>query len=320
MIFRLSSLSRILAVLVLLVAVMPAQSAEGEGDLTPDQIKAMRSARIQKGQLKKGESDAEREARWAAMTPDERLDANKRRGSKAHCRFVATCRPPKLLPGQSGVMLVTAILQGQAVLPAPLSMTMSPRVKPNSVQIGTLIAHEAMPGTMAKAYLGRPVYENTAVFEVPVTMGTNAKLGEKTPVAVDLQFDIYHGDSGQAIGRFIERVSTDVEVAAHVDPQVAGRVSRPKAEPKRAPVVPTPVTNSVKTSGDDSDSDAAGPKGKVIPVQGPAEPAPEVTETETEESGDLPSMKGTDAGLPWMLILGGGGFLLVIVLLLLRKK
>ncbi|MFT7536033.1 MAG: hypothetical protein ACI85K_001987 [Hyphomicrobiaceae bacterium] len=316
MIFRLSSISRILAVLLLFVAVIPAQ--RGEGELSSEQIEAMQSQRSAdgKGRSEK-ESATDRKNRWEAMTPEERLDSNIRRGSKAHCRFVATCRPPKMLPGQSGVMMITAILSGQSVLPAPLQMQLTPRVQPGAVAIGSLSPRPALPGTIAKAYLGRPVYENTAVFEVPVTMGNDAKLGSKALIAVDLQFDIYHGDTGQTIGRFIERVTTDVEVAPYVDPPVSNRT--PKVQPKPAPIAPIEVTNPDANPSNVIEPDSNAMSGTVTEVPVDA-PEPVEVDAPATPSKLPPTDSGEGLGLPSILAIGGGAFLLVMVLLLKRKK
>jgi predicted RecA/RadA family phage recombinase len=320
MIFCLSSLSRILAVLFLLVAVVPAQLGEA-GELTAEQIQAMRGQRQnaakakQKGDFKEeAADDAAAGARWAAMTPGERLAANVRRGSKSHCRFVAVCRPPKLLPGESGTLMITAILQGQAVLSSPLQMTMTPRVNLGSVSLGDLVAHPALPGTMAKAYLGRPVYENTAVFEVPVTMGNDVRLGEKTSVSVDLQFDVYHGESGLPVGRFIERVTTNVDVAPHIDPQIVGRKTKSQDEPEAVSIAPPKPTNSETTTK--PDSNAMGGTAVVIPAGGSE--LVEVDEPAT--SGDLPPTGGDGGGVSFMMIIGGGVFLLAMLVLLMRKN
>lgn len=316
MIFRLSSISRILAVLLLFVAVIPAQ--RGEGELSSEQIEAMQSQRNAdgKGRTEK-ESATDRKNRWEAMTPEERLASNIRRGSKAHCRFVATCRPPKMLPGQSGVMMITAILSGQAVLPAPLQMQLTPRVQPGAVAIGSLSPRPALPGTIAKAYLGRPVYENTAVFEVPVTMGNDAKLGSKALIAVDLQFDIYHGDTGQTIGRFIERVTTDVEIAPYVDPPISNRT--PKVQPKPAPIAPIEVTNPDAKTSNVIEPDSNAMSGTVTEVLVDAQEPVEVDAPATP-SELPPTDSGEGLGLPSILAIGAGAFLLVMILLLMRKK
>ena len=79
-------------------------------------------------------------------------------------------------------------------------------------------------GTIHKGYLGRPVYENTAVFEVPVTLSQSAKLGEKVSVALEFEFDVYDGDSAQVVGRFTERVNAVIEVAPPSSTTAAGAV------------------------------------------------------------------------------------------------
>jgi len=317
MIFRLPSISRILAVLILLAAVVSAQEEGPGAGLSPEQIKAMRNARTQKGEPHDGDKVGEGDEKWSQMTPEQRLEASMRRGSKAYCRFDATCRPPQLLPGQSGTMMITAILQGQAVLPAPLQMTMTPRVAPGAVSVGGLTAHPALPGTIAKAYLGRPVYENTAVFEVPVVMGAEAKLGEKQTIAVDLQFDIFDGVSGQTVGRFIERVSAEVEVAAHVDPKVAGRSRKPDVDPGSAAAAVGEVVKPASQPVNVPDDNAMSGSAVEIPV--PTEPDP-AAEPEATGAATLPPTGAEEDGARLMLMVGGAVFLLVIVLLLMRKK
>lgn len=319
--FRFQSISRILAVLLLVGTVASAQEEQG-GALSPEAIKALRSARGDKAETSEGEKPDESRRNWKDLTPEERLDASLRRGSKAYCRFVAACRPPKLMPGQSGTLLITAILQGQSVLPAPLQMTMTPRVPGDMVSVGSLAAHPAEPGTMAKAYIGRPVYENTAVFEMPITMAATAKLGQKQPVAVDLQFDIYSGDSGQAVGRFVERVSTDIEVAPYVEPAVNGRSTPPPQDAAQ----PVPVAPAA-SSNDEGRSDASASKPADDAMGGVALPVPalgtgpeEVLEPQSTGGSELPPTGSEGGGVPPMLIVGGVAFLLVMVLLLMRKK
>jgi hypothetical protein len=320
--FRFQSISRILAVLLLVGTVASAQQEETGGALSPEAIKALRNARSDKAETSEGEKPDESRRNWKDMTPEERLDASLRRGSKAHCRFVAACRPPKLMPGQSGTLLITAILQGQSVLPAPLQMTMTPRVPGDLVTVGTLAAHPAEPGTIAKAYIGRPVYENTAVFEMPITMAATAKLGQKQPVAVDLQFDVYSGESGQAVGRFVERVSTDIEVAPYVEPAVSGRAT-PKAQDAAQPVPVAPAASS--SDPEQSDASASKPAndamgGVALPVPAPGAGPEEVPEPQSTGGSELPPTGSEGGGVPGMLIVGGVAFLLVIVLLLMRKK
>lgn len=324
MIIRFPNLSRILAVLFLTVAMVPAQRGEG-GELTAEQIEAMRGARqnaaLKAQQKALGKKDGEGgdspdSGKWANMTPEERLAANTRRGSKAHCRFVAVCRPPKLLPGQSGTLMISAILQGESVLASPLQMTMTPRVKAGTVSMGDLVAHPALPGAIAKAYLGRPVYENTAVFEVPVTMGKDVQIGGKASVVVDLQFDVYNGNSGQAVGRFIERVATDIDVAPHVDPQIAGRKAEPEDQPE--PVAAAPIGAEDSGSATKPDSTAmGGTAAEVAPADAPETAG---ADDESSMSGELPPTEDDSLSGTTLLTVIGGALLLAIIALRMRKS
>jgi LPXTG-motif cell wall-anchored protein len=180
----------------------------------------------------------------------------------------------------------------------------------------------AEPGRLAQAYQGRPVYDNYAVFEVPVTMTSEAKLGEKHTVALDLKFDLYDGNSAQPVGRFVDRVATEIEVGVVPDPLVKGAPARSSGEEERAA--------TVSASGGDGEAVepvATEPDGKVI---GAAEPVPapapvdagsgdEVSDPAPVGAGGPPT-SGSDDGLPMPLLLGGGAILVVILLLLVRRK
>lgn len=316
MTFRFPRVSLLAAAAFLLATAgssLTAQSGESAGGRqSPGQL---RKARQELSDQQRGE---EKNAKWAAMSSEERLNASIRRDSRGQCRFVAACRPPRLLPGQSGTLLITAILQGSAVLPAPLQMTMTPRVAPDSVLVGDMMARPAQPGVLAKGYLGRPVYENTAVLEVPITMGNGAKIGSKQPVSMDLKFDIYDGTSAQIVGRFVEHVATEVEVGEYIDPVVAGRTPKANTEEPRAPIkVDEPAAPKSAESNTDREP---------IKVTAPANENPQPDNNKAKdvpepvESGDLPPTTEGEDGMPIMLIAGGGAFLLIIVLLMMRKK
>lgn len=250
------------------------------------------------------------------MTPEQRLEHQMRRGSRGQCQFVAACQPARMMPGQSGTLRVTAILRDRFVLPSPAPVTVVPAMQSGAAEIGELVALPAAPGRLARAYLGQPVYENTAVFEAPVTIGTGATIGEKQPIAFDLKFDLYDGETGQALGRFLERVSTEVEIAPTIDPQVEGRttpVAKPPVQPAAAPVRSGPT--AAADQGDSREAPVtalSGTAGTVAASDGVAEPAAPVG------GGEQPVV--VEGGVPTLLLVGGGALLLLIVLLLLRRR
>jgi hypothetical protein len=114
-----------------------------------------------------------------------------------------------------------------------------------SLMLGALSPQPAGPGRLAAAYLGRPVYDNYAVFEVPVTMAGDAALGSKHVAAVDMRFDLFDGNTAQPIGRFVDRVSMEIEVGRVADPDVRGLARGASAPPAEAPTTGAPAAAPV---------------------------------------------------------------------------
>lgn len=306
---RPSKLSFLLAVLAVLTPAVSAQ--EGGGDL-PEKLQASRRKLAQKRERSDTEVIESRE-----MTPEELRNARKLRGSRGQCRFVATVRPPKLLPGQSGTLMITAILQGQSVLTAPAQVVMTTRPNGDTVQFGDLTARPARVGTIHAAFRGQPVYENTAVFEVPITLSPSARLGDRAAMALELEFDIHDGKTGQVTGRYIEQVKAQVEIAPHVDPQVEARraVDEPAAAPE--PVAAPERAESAPASGTADGEAALG--GEAVDVEPAAVPSAAVAD-ESAPSDALPPIPAPANDTGWLLPVGGGAALLVLLLLLARKK
>ena len=314
MTIRHTRLLLILTLTFLASAVSAQRNTEGNAP-TPEQIKALRSNRVEKGKSKGDNIGGASDAQWEQMTPEEQLSANVRRGAKSYCRFNVSCRPAQLLPGQSGVVMIVASLLGSAVLPAPLNLTVTSRIPSNTVAMGDFSARPAPIGTMSAAYLGQPVYENTVVLELPVTMGSSLTLGDKQSVSADLQFDIYDGESGQPVGRFIERVSTDVLIAAHLDPVVAGSDREAEvAKGLASEALPTAETKEV-VEVERKDTVMGGTAASIV---NEVEEVTEVAESSSDES--LP-IADPGAGISFSSL--AAGFLLffvVIVFLVTRKK
>lgn len=302
-------LLRLAVGIVCFAAFLPGQ--EGESDVrSAEGERRAKKAAAGEAQEEKGEIDDSR------MTPEQRLARNITSGASAYCKLLATVTPAKLMPGQSGTLKILATLQGHAVIPSPAPLEMLAQPQQGAVSLGGLAIRPADVGRLEKGYVGRPVYENYAVFEVPVTMAATAVLGSKHAVAVDLKFDLYDGASAQPIGRFLDRVGTEIEVGAVPDPQVKGGVARPAAavadvgKPLVAPPAeaapPGPATNPVPLA-----ANAVVPEPTKVPSQAPESPA---------AAGPVLPVEDDGAGMPLPLLVGGGVLLLGVALLLARKK
>lgn len=310
---RTSFLLSLTASLLSLTNLLPAQGSE-QGAEMGSVVEAAPDDDRRKGDPRKGERGEKGEKGDGGedenLTPEQRLARNITSGASAFCRFQVALKPAKLLPGQSGTLLVTAILQGDAVLPAPPLLEVMSSPQQGSVTLGGLLVRPAENGRLAKGYLGRPVYDNYAVFELPVMLAGDAQIGKRYPLVVDMKFDLYDGTSAQPIGRFLDRVVTEVESGVVADPVVRGaNRASPSAVGKAsqaAAAASQPVISSLPVREVRGDTVAVAEPAAVVPVAPVSAPAP--------------SLPVDDGGGDTVLLVVGGGILLVLVVLLLARR
>jgi hypothetical protein len=297
---------RLLVGIVCFAAGLVGQGEVERADPSGEEEAAIR-AKMEAREKMRGDDDAN-------LTPEQRLERHIITGASSMCRFHASVTPPRLLPGQTGILRIVASLQGDAVIPAPAPLEVLASQQQGPVLLG---GHEIRPaglGQLAKGYLGRPVYDNYLVLEMPVTMGNEAELGKKHQVKVDMKFDLYSGTSATPIGRFLDHATAEIEVGASPVPAV-GRQGRPPSAaadqggPEQAPR-PAALGNEAPPS-------AAPIRGTVaVPVETPVERGAQAA----ERAADPPPPGAGDDGLPTFLLVGGGALLLVVVLLLARRR
>lgn len=305
---------------LMLAAVMPAQEEREERLQAPPRIDKARQELLRQYGLDDTKIETEEELRrliaeFERLTPEERLARNITNGASAHCRFYTSFRPAKLMPGQSGTMLVTMTFHGAAVLPAPPAIEMLSGPRQGPVTVGTLAVRPAEPGRLASGYLGRPVYDNFAVFEIPVSLTGEAPIGSKQPVSVELKFDLYDGVSAQPIGRFVDRATGEIEVGEQPDPKVA--VPRRSDEVAAAAVRAEPVASLSPSAA--PPTAVAGPaalSGRAGEVQESQPSAP----VAADNPGNLPLPSASDGGLPLLPILGGALLVVGVAILLIKKR
>lgn len=313
-------LLRLAAAILCLTAVVKSQGGEERPAPSLEdrrKVERLRSAMEEKQRSERGEGEEKSEEEMlAALTPEERLARTVITGASSHCRFYASLRPAKLLPGQTGVLLVTAALQGQAVIPAPARFEIVGRPKNGVVEVGNLSVRPAEPGRLAPGYLGKPVHDNFALLEIPITLSPQAQVGSKHPVAIDLKFDLYDGNSAQPVGRFVDRVSTEVEVGQPLDPAVrAGTRQQASVDPVQQPAA---TTTSPGGATPGTATDPVPLVGKVTPVPEPdAGSVPGPAAGGRSEPELLPV---DDAGLPLPILVGAGALVVGLLVLLLRKR
>lgn len=232
----------------------------------------------------------------------------------AFCRFYAAIKPAKLMPGQSGTMIVTAALSGQAVIPAPAPLERVGAAQCGIVTLGAAVCRPAEPGRLAPAYLGRPVYDNYAVIEIPITMAADAELGKKQAVQVDLRFDIHDGASAQLIGKFIDRAVAEVEVGRALDPAVQGGMSTD------AGAGPSDTTGSASVGAAAAGGNVHAEPPRVITGEATLPAKESAGVTPRAEDPEHEPLAAPDEGIGLMPILVGGGTVVLLILLLVARR
>ena len=313
-----SSLLRAFFGVAALVSLLPAQRP-GDGEFERGERERMRQEAKAKagGKEVDGEEKGEREEDLKNLTPEQRLARNITSGAGAYCRFTTSVREGKLMPGQSGTLLVTASLQGAAVIPSPPPVVLVAPSQQGVATLGALVPRPADTARLAPGYVGRPVYDNYAVFELPVTLSPEAQVGKKVQVVIDLQMDLFDGTSAQPIGRFLDRATAEIEVGAEPQPQVSLPSNAVSPLPTSDPVGGVAAQAAPKPSEPvGGSSNAVG--GNALTSAGSVPSKPESADVGAADSS-LPSVADSD-GLPLWPILAGGGVVLALILLLARKK
>ena len=124
------------------------------------------------------------------------------RGARGHCTFSASVQPERLLPGQTGTVVVNMIFQGEAVMLASSPCTVRTQGGPPNLTFGPAQLDPArVGGKLAKQFAGQPVYDNWATIRVPATLASAVKLGQKVQGSLELKFDLYNSATGQPIGQ-----------------------------------------------------------------------------------------------------------------------
>jgi LPXTG-motif cell wall-anchored protein len=299
--------TRLLVGIVCLANLLPCQNEGAERADPGERDPEMRAKMQNREREAKGEDEM--------LTDEQRLERNIVTGASAMCRFQASVTPPRLLPGQSGVLRVVASLQGDAVIPSPATLDVLPNPQQGPVSLGAHSIRPAEIGQLAKGYLGRPVYDNYVVLEMPVTMGPEAELGRKYQVKVDMKFDLYSGTSTSVFGRFLDHATTEIEVGATPVP-IGGAASTAAS--------PTPAANEVTAPAPAATGRGAGDP---LPATGPVSGHVFVPDQATSDGAVVPPAPAAglpqtseEDGLPPFLLVGGGVLLLVVILMLVRRK
>ena len=311
------------ALVLLLSAALCAQEGAGHGDAKTGQTDGKVQAEGKSKASKTGVPGKEDTEDDSKLTAEQRLEKHMVHGGRGHCHFVSACLPGRVLPGGSGTMVVTMVLDGDAVLVSPPPMTFNSPTDQGMVSVGSPTFRPAKVATLAKAFQGQPAYDNYAILDVPFTVSQQAALGSKHAVSLQMVFDLHSGTSGSMLARFSDSTSATFEVnpdttvavgaAARVEPHMAAPADKPPprhgGKQNQVDVdEPKATTGGIQTGGSATGQGQEDTQVVSAPVG-----------NEALSGSDSPAVEPENR-LPWMAFAAAGAILAILVLMLLLRR
>ncbi len=217
---------------------------------------------------------------------------------------LVSVKPRRLAPGQLGDLYVVVTLGrgGNVVLSGAIAeLRLSPDAGP--FQFGN--------PTLDPTGNGRPVYEDTLLFRVPVTVRPDAEK-KRHPVAGVVRLELVDGKSGRPVGVFESQLRGTITVGAPLPSAVAS-----KSTGTREVVTGSKTaTSTPRTAGRDA-SATTDPKSRVA-NDGELESRTVSVDPLVPSAAESVEVRATGFDLLWLAF--GGVVVVVLIILVLRRK
>ncbi len=148
-------------------------------------------------------------------------------GTTNECIVMATTRPSRIPPGGSGMLIITMALTGDAVITADTPIVLLYAEMQGPLTLGSYALRPAKHTMGPGPLQGQPVYDESVILEVPVSVTNDAVDGEHL-AGMRVEFELKNGRSGFSKGRFATGISGRVRVGDPL-PVFAGRGRTPVA-------------------------------------------------------------------------------------------
>lgn len=196
-------------------------------------------------------------------------------GTTNECIVMATTRPSRIPPGGSGMLIITMALTGDAVITTDTPIVLLYTEMQGHLTLGGYVLRPAKHTMGPGPLLGQPVYDESVILEVPVSVTGDAVDGEYV-AGLRVEFELKNGRSGFSKGRFATGISGRVRVgdplpvfAAQGGVPVAGFVPSDLPDPKpRTARGAVPAAESAGLGGGIMGESSGQPTGVGRPVAG----------------------------------------------------
>jgi hypothetical protein len=260
-----------------------------------------------------GGDATEREAGGDTPPPEpERTDLKTlREGLERYAAPVVAVRPGRLAPGQNGELHLILALQGSTVLRPDGHFRLDYASEQGPVSLGGWTPRPPAPATLAKAFAGQAVYDNTMVVVVPIAVAADAPHGPAR-VTLTVESDVFDGDSGELRGRFGATAQGDVTIGAPLPkPIPQARAAAP------GPSVPGGATGgSTTTRIDDREGVRTAPVAGIDAREPDADPDVVAPDRPTSPS----ALPGGQGSIIWIGAGSGVVILLLVLAMLVRRN
>ncbi|MEE9125608.1 MAG: hypothetical protein V3U11_00560 [Planctomycetota bacterium] len=332
--------SQLTAVLVILAYALPAQGKEGlppkkrpggmeevetvtsgdsEIEILPDGSRIIRTTSDSGEMIEKHIPPDDPSMAGLGHMPPEQL----RRHGGGFFDATVMVRPPRLAPGETGDLYVHVTLRGPAVVLPGARIEARYKRAQGPLALGSQEPKPARLGARKTRFKGKPVWDDSLTFKIPVTVRSDAKHGE-TPFEGTVMLEITHGDTGDMIGRFQAVAPGRIEIGRPFPrpvPQVGGRAAAGSSPIKGRGVKPAGAGTKAgaaatnRPRGDDGSGVKAAGEGHLAGTDptgsGPVSTAPG-EEIAGEGGADMVDMDWAFWGI--------GGLLVLLLLLVLRRR
>lgn len=231
------------------------------------------------------------------------------------CDFIGSARPSPMPPGTSGTFNVIAVLKGDGVISDASGVKLDYQRQQGPLSLGEPMWPTARPGKLAAAFEGRPVFEDTMVVSIPVTVVAGTPFG-KYAVQAQVSANLSQGSNGGALGELKTTVTAVVEVApATAALDVASRGPEAPSTTNAEAAAHDPKSAAHQSGSGAAPTAAMQARGQAL--------APEMVngdDAQDPTSPTSPPRPPEKDGQSMLLMVGGGFLALLLIVLLLAKK
>jgi hypothetical protein len=228
-------------------------------------------------------------------------------------------KPRRLAPSQSGEIVVVVMLSRSGngvVLPGTHAKLELEPAADTPFAFGAATLDPAEPGQLSTRFVGKPVYDNTLIFRVPVTVKGDAKDAKRT-VSGFVELAMVNGHTGESMGTYRTKVSGFAKIGKPLPMAVAAH--KPKSARAETPTE-VPGSPQVKTPTVDTKAKATAPPGSSGGGTGRLEQPTSAIDPGAALPGSPGLRAEVDDGMEMFAWIGGILAVLVIGMLVLRRR